>query len=334
MFCSNCGNQTDNNQRFCCHCGAENKNYMSESDAQTGIIQNTLHSMTSAQLNMIFNHNVLINYLSNLRSLEYAKRKLTNEERRITNQIDSLGHSHSVSNMAWEDSGPAFGGAGFFVVVFLIVLWINSGLTGEGFLSLFHDLLSPIVTVIMVLAAILALGCLIFGIYAYFDGNADYKKRVAEEEARLKREYAEKGYLVNILPLVKQDLKKTCDLLDSAYSLNIIPFKCRNIYGAHFLHEYISTSMVSLNDALYHFDLDEISRKLDVIIEQQQEIIMQQAHSNALNEQIVRQNEEILNHAIATEHNTALSAQYSQVAAVNSKTVATIQSYNFFKQGL
>ena len=30
MFCFNCGKEVDNQQKFCCYCGTENKNYITE----------------------------------------------------------------------------------------------------------------------------------------------------------------------------------------------------------------------------------------------------------------------------------------------------------------
>lgn len=335
MFCSNCGKEVESNQKFCCNCGAENKSYISDENSQVIISQKESSPVIQNQINTIFNRDVLTNYLNNLQTLEFAKHKLTQEKQDMEYRINSLGHPRHVRERnTLSDYGTHFGTIGFMAAVFLIALWINSGLKGDGFLSVFDDLLSPIITLVMIAAVIIAAIFVIIAIHDHIEDGARFENETRNEAARLKSERAEKERLTTILPLVKQDLKKTSDLLDVAYAINIIPAKYRNIYAAYFLYEYISTSAVSLSEALYHCDLDEISQKLDVIIEQQQEIIMQLARSNALNEQMIRQNEETLKHAIAAENNTALAAQYSQVAAVNSNTVATIQSYYFFKNGL
>ena len=133
---------------------------------------------------------------------------------------------------------------------------------------------------------------------------------------------------------MESDLANTEKLLEEAYKVNIIPTKCRNIYGAYFLYDYISTSMVSLDDALFHFDFDEVVSELREVVRQQGQIIMELAYANALNEKIVKQNDEQLRHAIAMERNAELTAKYTQVAAFHAKTTSQIQSYNFFKSGL
>lgn len=335
MFCFKCGKEIDSQQKFCCNCGAENKSYISNKNSQVIISTRESSPAIQNQVNTIFNRDVLTNYLNNLQTLEFAKHKLTQEKQDMEYRIGSLGNPRHVRERnTISDYGEHFGTIGFMAAIFLIALWINSGLNGDGFLSVFDDLLSPIITLVMIAAVIIAVIFIGIAIHDHIEDGARFENETRNEATRLKAEKAEKERLTSILPLVKQDLKKTSDLLEVAYAINIIPAKYRNIYAAYFLYEYISTSAVSLSEALYHCDLDEISQKLDVIIEQQQEIIMQLARSNALNEQMIRQNEIILKHAIATENNTALAAQYSQVAAVNSNTVATIQSYYFFKNGL
>ena len=170
-------------------------------------------------------------------------------------------------------------------------------------------------------------------IYGHTEDEERFEKETRNEENRLKEEQAEKERLINVLPLVKRDLKQTNDLLNTAYAINIIPAKYRNLCAVYFLHKYISTSTASLSEALNQCALDEISQKLNVLVAQNQELIIKQAHSNALNKQLVRQNDEILKHAISIENNTALAAQYSQIAAINTDTIATIQGYYFFKNG-
>lgn len=335
MFCSNCGQQVSSKQKFCSHCGAENQNVTY--DLKNENLSNDSYSQSSgkAQINTLFNRDVLINYLNNLQTLEFAKHKLNQEKRDMEYRIDSLCIPRSVGYVSIiEDCGAFLGLSGLAVVVFFISLWINSGLKGDGFLSIFDGLLGPIITFIMFVAVVVAIGSIIFAIGCYISSRREVRVNTKNEENRLEVERVKKEQLTSILPLVENDLTKTSDLLNAAYAINIIPAKYRNIYAVYFLYEYISTSAVSLNEALYHCDLDEISKKLDTIIEQQQEIIMELARSNALNEQIVRQNEETLKHAIAVENNTALAAQYSQVAAINSNTVSQIQSYYFFKNAL
>lgn len=326
MFCFNCGKEISNEQKFCIHCGAENKGFLQNANSTQVIEVHSNKNEISNQTNTVFNREVLINYLSNLRTLEVVKSKLNEEKNNLEYRISHLGKGNRVYSRESFDWPTFLVIVGFFGVLFLISLWIANG----GFFGLFEGL----GTLVCVLSLIIGVILCIAYISEYVKADAMYKRKVEEEQKRIHRENQEKRQLLEILPNIENDLNQNEQLLDKAYSINIIPAKYRNIYGAYFLYEYISTSNATLSEALYQCVLDEISQKLDVVISQQREQIMLLARQNALSEKIIRQNDELLRHAIATENNTALAAQYSEVAAVNTATTSQIQSYYFFKNGL
>jgi len=325
MFCFNCGKELSKEQKFCVNCGAENKVFF-----QGAISSHVLakHSETEIrnQTNTIFNRDVLVNYLSNLRTLEVVNSRLIEEIENLEYKIGSLGIRNRIKPRENFDWKLLLSTAGFFGVVFLISNWVKNG----GFFGLFEGLGA----VISVISLILTIGSIIMNIVWYIQDGTRYENDIKAEEYRINAEKQEKNRLLKILPNITEDLNENKELLKKAYSINIIPAKYRNIYGAYFLYEYISTSTATLSEALYQCVLDEISQKLDVVIRQQRETIMLLARQNALSEEIVRQNEQLIRHAIATENNTALAAQYSEVAAVNTATTSQIQSYYFFKNGL
>ncbi len=329
MFCSNCGKEISNNQKFCCHCGAENKNHITNLDKQ--IVHNNVHSPNHT--NTIFNRDVLVNYLNNLRTLEFAKNKLTNEKNNLEDKINSLGHKEDIPK-SLTDLEIQLCGIVLMAFIFVVALVIKALINSGDWLFSWLNFIQPVLNFALCGAAIIASLFVVWILYEEVKDRKRYTNEIKFEEERMKSELYEQQKLSDILPDIIKDLEQTEIILHDAYAVNLIPEKYRNIYAAYFLYEYISTSTVTLNEALFHCDLDEISRKLDMVIEQQREIIMELAHTNALNEQIVKQNEETLKHAIAVENNTALAAQYSQVAAINSNTVAQIQSYYFFKDGL
>lgn len=330
MFCIKCGNNLSENLNYCPYCGTKTVSVISDNSNVTTI--NTVNqSHITSQHDYVFNREVLLNYLNNVRTLEFAVNKLNNDIYNIECKISNLGRTRAIASV------DGFGGLSviiFLGVVFLVALLINAGINGDGLMSAFKPLLQPIVILAMIASIVIIAITVISNIVERSRDVRRYNQEIAAEKERLRREEEEKKYWVEVLPKYKDDLNRTTRLLEKAYSIGIIPDKCRNIYGAYFLYDNISTSTISLMDAIYLFAFDEISRKLDVVIEQQRQIIMELARSNALNEQIVNQNKEILRHAIATERNTELAAKYSQVAAVNSETVSQIQSYYFFKNGL
>ena len=87
----------------------------------------------------------------------------------------------------------------------------------------------------------------------------------------------------------------------------------------------------TLTTALLHFDLNEIKKKLDKIIAQQEEIIIQQAINNAQNQQLLRQNQQQLEYLSTIESNTSQAAQYAEIAANNAEACAWIGMANYIE---
>lgn len=130
---------------------------------------------------------------------------------------------------------------------------------------------------------------------------------------------------------IQEEARNARQLLQEAYSINIIPEQFRNIYAVWFIHNYISTSNETLTSALLHCDMDSIKHKLDTIISQNQEIIMNQAIISAQNRQILEQNQHSLKHLAAIETNTEMAAQYAQIAANNAEACAWIGAASFLR---
>lgn len=172
MFCSNCGKKITPGQRFCSTCGAENKIY----ESTEFVSRSPVNVQSVEQINTVFNRNVLTNYLSNLQTLEFAKHKLL-EERNIEYRINSLGHPNRISlRNTLSDYGGHFGGLGFMIVVFLLCIWINSGLNGNGFFSIFDDLLGPIVIFVQIAAVIIAIIIICVMIHDHIEDGSRFER--------------------------------------------------------------------------------------------------------------------------------------------------------------
>lgn len=133
------------------------------------------------------------------------------------------------------------------------------------------------------------------------------------------------------LSCMKKELAKAKELLDTAYNINIIPLQFRNVYAVYYLNNFIQTSNESLSTALLHFDLDEIKQKLDAVIEQQKEIIINQAIIQAQNQLVIEQNSNMLNSLATIESNTYMASQYAKIAANNAEACAWIGVANYIK---
>ena len=126
------------------------------------------------------------------------------------------------------------------------------------------------------------------------------------------------------------EINRINTVLNRVYNANVIPYQYRNMYASVYLYDYFSGSREDdLALALNTFVLEQIKERLDVIIEQQSEMILnqrimiakqektiqlQQAHTammqNKLN-QIVASNEERNQYLRMIEGNTAATAYFA-----------------------
>lgn len=163
-------------------------------------------------------------------------------------------------------------------------------------------------------------------VYKYFD---DFKKDALVNYQNGVHEINNKK---QCLSGTKRELKKATELLQTAYDINIIPTQFRNVYAVYYLNDFIQTSNESLSTALLHFDLNEIKQKLDTVIKQQEEIIINQAIIQAQNEQMIKQNTNMLNSLASIEGNTRMASQYAQIASNNAEACAWIGLANYIKK--
>lgn len=158
----------------------------------------------------------------------------------------------------------------------------------------------------------------------------DKKERYKEKLEKFQKDLAVTRRRVNesreqstpIIESLHGDINFSKELLEKAYSANIIPLQFRNIQGIYYLYDYISTSNQSLSEALMQCNLEAIKEKLDNVIKLQSTAIIQQAEANAA---LYEQNQKILETAQATMNNTAVAAKYAQISAINSELSLKLQ---------
>lgn len=98
---------------------------------------------------------------------------------------------------------------------------------------------------------------------------------------------------------LKKESQKVSVLLEEAYSLNILAKPYRNLPSVYYIYEYMSTSQASLEEKFIHEHMENgfqrIEKKLDVIIEQNEEIIFATRRIEANTDRTVEQTTEMLN---------------------------------------
>ena len=151
---------------------------------------------------------------------------------------------------------------------------------------------------------------------AYENKLRDYHDKKREADEKMTKLRADTDQHKTEIHDEIDEIKST---LQKAYSANIIPQQFRNIEGVYYLYDYLSTSKQSLSEALLQANLEAIKQKLDNMIKLQSVQIIQQAQTNAKLDTMKAQNDRLLELSEATMNNTAVAAQYAQIAAVNSE---------------
>ena len=94
----------------------------------------------------------------------------------------------------------------------------------------------------------------------------------------------------------------------------------------------MKSSQGTLSEALLHYDLKQIKDKLDKIIDQQQEIIINQAIIATQNKQLIQQKQDMLKSLSSIERNTYQASQYAEIAASNAEACAWIGLANYIRK--
>lgn len=281
-----------------------------------------------------YNHEILVNYLRDVYSMELLVRKIeddvhsTGEDveylQTLIEKADSTPVPQKGTISPPKDIFPSLA-KGCVTLGILICLLLFS--PDSGFLGL-----------IAALCLYLSLG---FFIYAGFIASNNAKKQKMEKEAveetyqEEKKDYERMMALANEgrpdLPNQIDDynaavshLQEAKEKLQSVYSANIIPNKYRSVYVAYYLYDYISSSHeTDIDRVLQTMLLEQIIAKLDKIIAQQEEIIlnqrMQLAKQDALLAQSKKQHEEQMKAISNLEENQQMQNDYLAMTEANTR---------------
>lgn len=167
-----------------------------------------------------------------------------------------------------------------------------------------------------------------------YSASLDKRKRDADKKI---------ASLIDDNNKLENSLNEANHLLSQAYDANIVPKKYRGLYPIYFLDDYLSSSNETLESALLQCQLDNLENQLSQVIKANKIMIMQNAiqiakqeallasqeegnriarRSEIKQERIISQNQSILAAERKSVNNTALSAEYSRIAAINSEVSA------------
>lgn len=257
----------------------------------------------------------LVPYLEDICSLHLAKRKVEEliaeaevEISEINNTALSCIQAPVLERYRKQDDLDGVGktclGAGitlFAVVLFLVSAFIGSSAT-------------------LVLAAVLGIVGGAISIYSTGEKdrvNAEIKRRNDEKErnhavqelAALSAVEPKVDKVKERISFYKKEMQRIDDLLEEQYNVNVIPRWYRDIYPAVYLYDWFSTGRSDdLDMALNTFVLEQIKERLDTIIANQSQIIMNQRITIANQYKAMEQQE---------RHAAMLMSKLDQIEASN-----------------
>lgn len=247
-----------------------------------------------------YNHEVLVNYLRDVYSMEllvrkiqeniYSTRKDIQHEQAIVAKAESTPIPTENELSPKKDISP-------YLIAGFITLFISL-----GFFTL------PTVGALSGLLGISVSIAIFFWAGSVSSDNTESQKierRIIKESFQNDiEEYENLLALANsyraILPSQINDYNTTVSHLQEAkeklqqvYSVNIIPNKYRTIYVAYYLYDYISSCReTDVDRVLQTMLLEQIIAKLDKIIAQQEEIILNQRMQLAKQDYLIAQSKQ------------------------------------------
>lgn len=306
------------------------------------------------------NREALLVYLHDLRDLEVAKYQIEKirknnfaANKSATGKIQS---EISAINTANYKQMPETECVGYLIrglLVGAIGFW---GIQNQILIMYGIGFLIKVVAVFFLIASILSLFAALVNYIEYqteahkvktYNEKERYRLEVmvpdiVKEKNKIKQEIIARGNSKE--QQLKKESQKVTDLLEEAYSLNILAKPYRNLPSVYYIYEYMSTSQASLEETFMHEHMkngfQRIEKKLDIIIEQNEELIFSTRQIELNTGKTVEQTTTMLNNLQKslelqqrTEQNTLEAAQYASICATYSKTTAFFSAANYLSKG-
>ena len=135
-----------------------------------------------------------------------------------------------------------------------------------------------------------------------------YEKKLKEwydRAAERDKNQQQADFWRNRRKLIQSHIKEVQNLRKRVYDVNVIPHQYRNVYAAHFLYDFFRGGQADdLEQVIAIFVLEEIKARLDRVIEQQTDIIV--------NQRVMIANQERTNKQIAENHRREME-QYARL---------------------
>lgn len=232
-----------------------------------------------------YNREFLVPYLHDLCALYFAERKMKVEIGQTDYRIRQCSREHFPVAPAMPDQGDSgVGCLGWFLNlggIFLII---------AGYVCTFApyrkegSMLEAFLIILGIFSAVLGISIILSARNERDQNQRQYESKMKDYETQLKKAQHDNERNARILPSLKiqlrnqkMELEKIQRLIRLVYGANVIPKHYRDFYATVFLYDWFAYGgSDDLDMALNTYVLEEIKARLDRIIEQQSEMILNQ----------------------------------------------------------
>lgn len=353
MFCFKCGTQIPDDAAFCSKCGNKLKETVEAVQVVPAATQEVAVSKYAAA--------DIKEYLGHAKRLEVTQYTLVEARNRLQRIINTLGKKADISAPV---STASRGFESFWSVFFkclIVCLVVCIFACGDAEDSVLANILSIITIVMLFMNTDLLIGvgisvgislvvALIFCLIQVAERKAEYRQEHKAYQRKLdedkKRVALEKE---QILALQKQqraindDIRRTKEILERLYDIDVIKPKYRELIPIVTMYEYFNYErcydLVGPNGAynLYEHEsrqniiisnLNQVISMLSRIEQNQHALYEAIQESNFYAESMYNQANSMIKSCKAIEHNSAITAYNSKIAAENTTISAYIDICN------
>ena len=306
----------------------------------------------------VLDRDALILYLQNVRDLEvamYGMRSRFNKwKSSYLKQINAIKPTAKLYKHKQRPDRTGYVIAMVFLIVTSLVLLVS-----PSFLASDSDsvIISFVDTILGLGIGIILLFGTIGSIFAFVEERKKYYNSLSEwesyestldeknkqERIRADRDMQRKQALDSQWSkqsqFYSQQYASAQSLLNSFYSMNIIPVQYHNLPAVCYIYDYLSTSRETLTAALFSQQIDNgisrIEAKLGEIVDRLETQIYEtrclRDEAHRYNQQQIEQHTQMLDSLRQTEQNTQRAAQYAELGANYSKANAFFSLATYLK---
>lgn len=164
-----------------------------------------------------------------------------------------------------------------------------------------------------------------------------YEARLRDYENKKERLYARRAELPKLIRSLKDKHTVVECMRSKLYAINVIPSQYRNIYAAYYLYDFMSTSReTDLEKVIQTFVLEEIKQRLDKIIMQNNQVLINQRVQLAMQEQqnrmVAENHREEMRNIARLEANQERQLDYQKMIAANQEVTNYILAEDYFRK--